>query len=543
MSCCPPAPNIQVAEFDPDEPSVGPEVQRQPGESEDCFARRAGSTSETGSVADKTEPVPEKIRQNSIAPDVNASINLTFTTTGPTAVTSWEFTPSETFTGVTFNTAAGTMVGTFDPSVRNKKLKLRVKALNGANVIDDRTYDFSAVVSTDDTHIRLTHPLPGSVQTSGYGPRRPPASGASSNHFALDFAYPGGVTKDVLCAADGEVILARPGTGYGNYVMVKHLNAGGQHLITTLYAHLASIYVKVGQKVVGGQTLGKEGNTGVGTGAHLHFEVRLPNGTKTDPTPYLKGPVQVANVVRPDNTPDTSAGTNVVASNSAVTAPQVASRSSCEPFGPSYPGATPLDTPPPAPAVPPTPVDDPFEKAWYFTMTHEVNPRWMTTPDRSPSDPDVSAGLIATSDQRERVGYVNSPNYPGGTTKFGIAQKSNPHLVVTTMGYDPARSTGFTKYWNAGGIANCAVIAATSPKIAVMVFDMNYLHGEGNTRKMLNASGITRTETGAAELAALDKLTQTRIEFLRSINPDSFKRFGRGWTRRAQECLTYARSL
>lgn len=532
MSCCPPAPDIQVAEVNPDEPSQGAEVQRLPGEPEDCFLARKGNVSETGQVDDKTVPVDDKIQQSSIVVKPDASVNMQFTVSGPRVPTSWTFTPSSFAGGVT-GSSSGLLSGTFATSVHGQKLTIRVVAADGAGTIDDRTYNFSPSIYDESSSIRLTHPLPGSIQTSGFGPRKPPAQGASSEHLALDFAYGGGVTKDVFCAADGEVILARPGTGYGNYVMVKHKNAAGQHLITTLYAHLDSIYVKLGQKVVGGQAIGKEGNTGIGSGPHLHFEVRMPNGSKVDPTPYLKGAVTVANGVTPNNQPDSSGTTTKPEAGAGVTPPEVAARTSCEAFGPSYQGSAPA----PAPA-PPT--GDPFEKAWYFTMTHEVNSLWMTSPDRSPGQNPVDDGLIDTPANVQRVGFVDHPKDPGGATKFGVAQRYNPKVNTKVMKYAEARQTGFNVYWKAPQ-NDCS--AMSSVKVAVMAFDMNYLLGPGGSKKVMQAAGATGNETGAAETAALDAIHAARIAYLKARPGDRFKTFGKGWTRRAEECLAYAKTV
>jgi murein DD-endopeptidase MepM/ murein hydrolase activator NlpD len=77
----------------------------------------------------------------------------------------------------------------------------------------------------------------------------------------------------VVASADGIVIIAKGNGGwnggYGNYVVISHSN-GTQ----TLYGHLSSTKVSVGQKVEQGQTIGLLGNTGKSTGPHLHFEIR-----------------------------------------------------------------------------------------------------------------------------------------------------------------------------------------------------------------------------------------------------------------------------
>jgi len=535
MSCCPPAPQITVVDISPDEPTVGPEIQRLPGESEDCFAARKGNTSETGQVDDKTEVVPGKINVTSIVTPPSRLINLQFGLTGGVVADHWAFTPAS-FTGVTMSTSTGLMSGTFDASYEGKKLTLRVQAYDSSNVlIDDRTYDFSPGGGSGSDTIQLQHPLPGSIVTSGFGQRKPPASGASSMHLALDFAYADRHLEDVKCAYDGEVVLARPGTGYGNYVLVKHVNAAGQHLITTCYAHLNSIYVKVGQKVVGGQALGREGNTGIGSGPHLHFEVRLPNGTRVDPTPYLKGAVQVANGVTSSNQPDGS-GTTTVNGDRYITPAQVQARTSCAAFGPDYPAGLPPAAPPPVVTVPPSVGDDPFEKAWYFTMLHEVNAQWMTTPARSPSDSEVAAGLIATSDQRQRVGYVEYPKNFGSTTKFGVAQRFNPNVDIHTMDYATARSTGYNSYWL--GNPDCS---AMTLQIAVFMFDTKYLVGAGGAARIMTAAGVTGTETGAAALAAVDALAAARIAYLKGTA--GFATYGRGWTNRVNDCAAYSKAL
>lgn len=88
----------------------------------------------------------------------------------------------------------------------------------------------------------------------------------------VDLVSNDGAGAYVMAAAGGTVIVARQGGyngGYGNYVVIKHSN-GTQ----SLYGHLKSIAVSVGQSVDQGQLIGYEGNTGRSTGTHLHFEIR-----------------------------------------------------------------------------------------------------------------------------------------------------------------------------------------------------------------------------------------------------------------------------
>lgn len=126
-------------------------------------------------------------------------------------------------------------------------------------------------------------PLPGHTRiSSGYGGRNTGIPGASTNHKGIDLPAPSG--SNVVSVLDGKVIF----TGYnkyrGYYIMVDH--GGG---VVTLYQHCQanSFKVSVGSKVKGGQTIVLSGNTGIGSGPHLHFEV-LINGSNVNPATWLQ---------------------------------------------------------------------------------------------------------------------------------------------------------------------------------------------------------------------------------------------------------------
>lgn len=125
----------------------------------------------------------------------------------------------------------------------------------------------------------LEPPIPFAAVTSRFGPRTHPILGTVRVHTGIDLRA--GTGTPVRAAGDGEVILAGVRGGYGNAVVVGH---GGN--LATLNAHLSSILVSPGQQVKAGQIVGLVGSTGMSTGPHLHFEVRI-GGTPVDPLPYL----------------------------------------------------------------------------------------------------------------------------------------------------------------------------------------------------------------------------------------------------------------
>lgn len=106
--------------------------------------------------------------------------------------------------------------------------------------------------------------------------------GSKEFHLGIDLHCALG--EGILAAREGTVITSSSHYSYGNYVVIRHDDG-----YTTLYAHLSRRLVDVGDRVNAGQRIGLCGSTGRSTGPHLHFEVRLPNGERTDPYPYLVG--------------------------------------------------------------------------------------------------------------------------------------------------------------------------------------------------------------------------------------------------------------
>lgn len=127
----------------------------------------------------------------------------------------------------------------------------------------------------------LLFPLIGSaVPTSNFGWRLHPILGSWIMHSGRDFAAPEGTP--VVAALSGRVVSSGDAGGYGLAIEVEHASP----LRRTLYGHLSELYVKPGDTVRQGEVIGRVGSTGLSTGPHLHFELRLPQDggwVATDP--------------------------------------------------------------------------------------------------------------------------------------------------------------------------------------------------------------------------------------------------------------------
>lgn len=131
-------------------------------------------------------------------------------------------------------------------------------AIHSAPVVRSAT-PTSVSGSTGSSVAGWSHPAPGSVKSQGL-----------HGYNAVDLA--GSIGSSVRAAAAGKVIVSKSSGwngGYGQYIVIRHSN-GAQ----TLYAHLSSNKVGVGEYVAQGKVIAGMGNTGKSTGPHLHFEVR-----------------------------------------------------------------------------------------------------------------------------------------------------------------------------------------------------------------------------------------------------------------------------
>ncbi|MFF8835175.1 transglycosylase family protein [Streptomyces sp. NPDC015130] len=123
-------------------------------------------------------------------------------------------------------------------------------------------------------------PVAAGIGTS-YGTRG--SSWSSGYHTGVDFPVPTGTS--VKAVADARVVSAGWGGAYGYQVVLRHED--GRY---SQYAHLSALTVREGQRVQGGQRIGRSGSTGNSSGPHLHFEVRTGPGygSDIDPLAYLR---------------------------------------------------------------------------------------------------------------------------------------------------------------------------------------------------------------------------------------------------------------
>lgn len=115
--------------------------------------------------------------------------------------------------------------------------------------------------------------------SSGFGYRMSPFTGEKELHRGLDIC--GRKGSPIIAPADGVVADIVTDPGYGKALIINH-----GYGLSTMYAHLEKVYVKVGQAVRRHQEIAQVGDSGRTTGAHLHYEVHL-NGVPVNPLRFI----------------------------------------------------------------------------------------------------------------------------------------------------------------------------------------------------------------------------------------------------------------
>lgn len=128
----------------------------------------------------------------------------------------------------------------------------------------------TATVSQDGA---VAKPAEGTF-TSGFGPRW------GSFHAGIDIANSEGTPINAVMP--GTVVDSGPASGYGQWIRIKHDNGA-----MSVYGHMSTLDVTVGQRVEAGQKIAGMGNLGFSTGTHLHFEIHPDGNTAVDPVPWF----------------------------------------------------------------------------------------------------------------------------------------------------------------------------------------------------------------------------------------------------------------
>jgi len=124
------------------------------------------------------------------------------------------------------------------------------------------------------------YPVQSRRLTSGFGMRKDPISGELNFHTGIDLRANTGAT--VMASMEGVISVINDNWLYGKHIIMSHPNG-----YKTLYAHLNSVSVKLGDNVAQGRKIGEAGNTGYSTGSHLHFSIYDKNGKLINPLDLL----------------------------------------------------------------------------------------------------------------------------------------------------------------------------------------------------------------------------------------------------------------
>lgn len=282
--------------------SSGGEIAREAQQSE-CAEGFISSTPDPESPEGVPDLQPNKIVNTTIPVhcdlSIKTSLKLSSDSTLLEAVT-WSINPLPPgiFLDQTTGVISGivSIEGTYDFDVEVK---------SGEDVIDKKHFKIEAKPCTG-KEVYMINPLASSYLRAPFGELRHKDNGTSYRHGGVDLCLKSRGQGPVLAAASGICLFSGIpqggiNSGYGNHIILGHLDETGQVSLTTLYGHLARRDAIVGSKYSQGQVIGLEGTTGKSTGNHLHFEVRTPDfcskpgrpvnyaAAKRDPWPYIQG--------------------------------------------------------------------------------------------------------------------------------------------------------------------------------------------------------------------------------------------------------------
>ena len=172
---------------------------------------------------------------------------------------------------------------------KEEELKKQGNAQNNNNTNNNNNNTITQTVQKASEAVNegeFVWPVPGfSIISSGYTD----CVNRRSAHGAIDIAGSGIYGANIVASGAGVVRMANScvdaygqgGGGYGKFVWIDHGNGK-----STLYGHMSTVNVSIGQRVSRGQVIGNVGNTGHSTGPHLHFEFRL-DGKRVNPLNYV----------------------------------------------------------------------------------------------------------------------------------------------------------------------------------------------------------------------------------------------------------------
>lgn len=549
MSCCPkppPSSRIHDITFDPNSSEAS---AIRPDEPIECAIARSGNS--TGKFDDATDYPENKIENSNIVclrEGQSCKIDETFKLTDSSTKVAAYWEVNQIIPGITLS--GNKLSGTVNSSALEKTFKIKVTAKDSTGVeIDSRSFTVTPTIEKKGDSLRLISPLPGGMINSRFGMRMHPIHKVMKFHSGIDMVMPNRSVVDVVAAADGEVIFAggNRASGYGLNVKIKHSDSQGRTIAITTYNHLQQIYVSVGQKLMAGQKLGKEGSTGGSTGNHLHFEVKTPEGKFIDPEPYISGSFKVASKTNSDNSPVIASVQTKQSKNASLTAKETKAKDGCPPMsGPKTPSDPEVPNPlAPLPDTPPS-TSPPgnggrnktkkelFAIAWNLAMRREVGPHWGSEPRYSPGDPELEAGLTGTEEQRKKVGFKIWSAELGGTTKFGITAKSGSPVPIKDLTYAQALEIGYNRYW----VNRDPDRAATNnPYLGIMLFDIRYMSGSFPTSKYTILPPMSREE----QLVVAEQLNEEHMKYLQGLS--GWAVAYKGWTARAEERIAFVKGL